>query len=272
MAYNTMTREEWLAALADAGTGLENSDSSDQDRAHFILDRLDHENQLMAIRGLLERNKAADKQLEDERREIIASIERSSGPAQEHWEDEHDLTVRAMIYQSAAHSMAALGMIVPMYESMFRHSFHGIAEAFRKAGASLHAHRRDGMRKVDFWDCRFVYSETRKDKWEKDVVAGIMELADAIGLTLPDGLEGLLEALFDYRNRMFHCGFEWPKDECLKFAKEIEARKWEGWFERWERGDEPWMFHMADEFIKYCLEMIDKVLDALDGIARTNCR
>jgi hypothetical protein len=89
-----------------------------------------------------------------------------------------------------------------------------------------------------------------------------MELAAATELTLPDGLESLLEALFSYRNKMFHCGFEWPKNECLRFAKRIEEKNWEGWFDRSEHGEEPWIFYMSDDFIKSCLEMIDKVLDA----------
>jgi hypothetical protein len=247
---------------ADVGTGLEDLGSSDRDWALLILDRLDYEQQLRAITGLLAHNRAAERELEAERGEIIAFIKRSSCSAQERAIDESGENFYAMVYQGAAHSMAALGMIAPLYESMFFQAFKAIGEVFRKAGASLPAHRRDGMRKVDFWDCHFVYSETRKDKSQRDVVAGIMELASAVGLTLPDGIERLLEGLFDYRNRMFHCGLEWPKEECLKFAKQIETRKWDGWFEWSKHGDEPWIFYLSNDFIKQCLEMIDKVLDA----------
>ena len=243
-----MTREEWMATLeADAGAGLENVDLSDRDMAGLILDRVDYEQQLTAITGLLARNKAADKQLEAERRGIDGSGE----------------NFNAMVYQGAAHSMAALGMIAPMYESMFIHAFPSIRELFRKAGVSLAAHPRDRITKsAYFWDCRRVYSEKAKRKTQKDLVKGIMDLADATELTLPDGLERLLAALFHYRNKMFHCGFEWPKHECLKFAKWIEREKWEGWFDRSDHGDEPWIFYMSDDFIRGCLEMIDKVLDA----------
>lgn len=264
MADNKMTREEWLAMLeADAGAGLEYVDLSDRDRAGHILDRVDYEQQLTAITGLLARNKAGDKQLEAERREIVAFIKKSSGSAQEHAIDESGENFYAMVYQGAAHSIAALGMIAPMYESMFIQAFQSIREVFRKTGVSLPAHARDGITKSDdFWDCHLVYSEKAKYKTRPDLVEGIMELADATELTLPDGLESLLEALFSYRNKMFHCGFEWPKDECLRFAKRIEEKNWEGWFDRSEHGQEPWIFYMSDDFIKGCLEMIDKVLDA----------
>ncbi|HEV3333223.1 MAG TPA: hypothetical protein VG096_19685 [Bryobacteraceae bacterium] len=264
MADGKLTREEWLAMLeADAGAGLENVDLSDRDRASLILDRLDYGQQLTAITGLLARNKAADKQLEAERREIVAFIKKSSGSTQEHAIDESGENFYAMVYQGAAHSMAALGMIAPMYESMFIHAFQSIREVFRKTGASLPAHARDGIAKSDnFWDCHLVYNENARYKTRPGLVEGIIELANATDWTLPAGLESLLEALFAYRNKMFHCGFEWPKDECLKFAKLIEEKNWDGWFDRSEHGEEPWIFYMSDDFIKGCLEMIDKVLDA----------
>jgi hypothetical protein len=265
MAKDKMTREEWLTMLgADAETGLETLDLSDRDRAGLILDRVNYEQQLTAIAGLLTRNKTADKQLEAERKEIVAFIKNSSGGAQQHAIDESGENFYAMVYQGAAHSMAALGMIAPMYESMFVHAFQSIREVFRKAGVRLPAHARDGITNSDdFWDCHLVHSEKAKYKTRSDLVEGIMELADATELTLPDGLERLLEALFSYRNKMFHCGFEWPQNECLKFAKRIEEKNWEGWFDRSEHGDEPRIFYMSDDFIKLCLEMIDKVLDAL---------
>lgn len=45
----------------------------------------------------------------------------------------------------------------------------------------------------------------------------------------------------------------------------------EGWFERSERSGEPWIFYMADDFIKLCLAMIDKVPDAFGRYCRTGC-
>ena len=122
---------------ADAGAGLENIHLSDRDMASRILDRIDYEQQLTAITGLLARNKAVDQQLETERKEIIEFIKKSSGSAQERAIDESDENFYAMVYQGAAHSMAALGMIAPMYESMFLQAFQGIREAFRDAGVSL---------------------------------------------------------------------------------------------------------------------------------------
>jgi hypothetical protein len=265
MAENKMTREEWLAMLAaDGGAGLENIDLSDRDRACQILDRIDYEQQLTAIKGLLARNKAADKQLEAERDEIMAFIRKSTGSAQERAIDESGENFYAMVYQGAAHSMAALGMIAPTYESMFFHAFQGIREAFRKAGVSPPPHARSGITITDhYWDCHLVHSQDAKPKTRTNLVKGIMELAEATQLELPDGLQSLLEALFYYRNKMFHYGFEWPRSECLKFSKRIAEKKWDDWFERAEHAGEPWIFYMSDDFIKLCLGMTDKVLDAL---------
>lgn len=249
---------------ADAGDGFENFDLSDRDRACLILDRVDYEQQLIAIGGLLRRNKAADQQLEDERKSIVEFIKKSSGSSQERAIDESGVNFYAMVYQGAAHSMAALGMIAPMYESMFFQAFQGIRDVHQKAGATLPAHQRDGISDSSkFWNCHWVFSGKAKTKAQKDLVAGIMELAEATQLALPDGLKDTLSALFYYRNKMFHFGFEWPKEECLKFAQRVKEQKWENWLQWSQHGDEPWIFYMSDEFIEHCLAMLDKVLDAL---------
>ena len=99
---------------------------SDRDRGLVIMEPADFEAQVIAVEGLLRRNKSADAQLEAEGKEIVNFIKRSVGSAQEHAIDEAGANFSEQVYQSAAHSMAALGMLAPLYESMFYHGFQGI--------------------------------------------------------------------------------------------------------------------------------------------------
>ena len=57
-------------------------------------------------------------------------------------------------------------------------------------------------------------------------------------------------------------------EECGKFAKRIEQEKWHGWFGRAERGDEPWIFYMADDFIRHCFDMVHKLLKSFGAYCR----
>ena len=69
-----------------------------------------------------------------------------------------------------------------------------------------------------------------------------------------------LEALFRYRNNMFHNGFEWPDAKIESFA--AERSKWpEGWFEIAERNDKPWLFYMSPQFCTHCVTTVDGIID-----------
>jgi hypothetical protein len=120
---------------------------------------MDYEQQLIAIHGLLRRNKAADEQLEAERKEITDFIKRSSGSAQDHAIDESGENFFVIAYQGAAHSMAALGMIAPLFESMFYHGFQGIRKWHFGMDVIPSGHVRATLTEAEpFWDCRQLYN------------------------------------------------------------------------------------------------------------------
>lgn len=79
---------------------------------------------------------------------------------------------------------------------------------------------------------------------EKDLVGGVEQLAEAVGLTPYSSVElfRTLRALFHYRHKMFHCGFEWPADESEGFSKRSEQEVWRTWFASAKYADEPWTF------------------------------
>lgn len=102
------------------------------------------------------------------------------------------------------------------------------------------------------------------------MVAGIMQLSSATGLNefLPINLAKTLSAVFAYRNKMFHLGFEWPVHEREKFSILIINEKWPTtWFHWATSGSKPWICYMTDELISECLTQIDGVLHAIGEFA-----
>lgn len=125
--------------------------------------------------------------------------------------DESGENFYAMVYQGAAHSMAALGMIAPLFESMFYHAFQGIRKWHYRDARHSGGSRKGAITDVEqLWDCRLLHNSATR-KLEKKLVLGIYQLAEAVGLTpyLPNDLHITLGALFSYRNKMFHNGLEW---------------------------------------------------------------
>ncbi len=252
----------------DAGMGI--PEMTDRDMACLILERLDYEQQLIAISGLLSRNDEADKRVHAEMKELDEYARKSSGWRNDRATEKYGVTFYLSIYQSAAHSMAALGMLAPMFESMFYQAFQGIRARYFGVNVIPSGHHRSAITDPDaFWNCHSHY-ERKNGVIAESLVSGILQLAKAVDLKsyLPEGLTKMLEALFDYRNFMFHNGFEWPEERCLEFAAHVEQRNWQTWFSNSSHGDEPWIFFMTDEFINHCFGMIHKLLDSFGAYCK----
>jgi hypothetical protein len=166
--------------------------------------------------------------------------------------------------------MAAVGMLAPFVESLFNQAFFGIGERLQRNGGTFrkHPHPRWNMDPKKQWDCRFVANPTRKN-----LIEGIFELAELTKLAphLPANLRKTLDALFGYRNKMFHHGFEWPEEERAKFEKRIAADGWPPeWFDKAESDHKPWIFYLSYEFVDHCLATIEGVLEGLGAFVRKN--
>ena len=192
----------------------------------------DYYSQMIAIRSLLSRQDQAGRQLEDEMKEVDTLAAQSSGDANDHWVDEWIDLANSWSYQAAAHSMAAVGMIAPLIESAFERTL-----------------RRKGKK----------YSG-------KGIVEKIMKCIDELGMKeyMPDDLGMTLKALFEYRNKMFHCGFEWPLEERRRFEETLNESGWpRDWFEKATIGDKPWMFHMSSKFTDHCANRATQVMEGI---------
>ena len=168
------------------------------------------------------------------------------------------------VFQDAAHSMSAVGMLVPMIESLLTTTFAAIRDLTDPAvpvapSGARAAHVGDPR----FWDPHYFYSQGRHSK---DIARGAVQLAGSTGLLplLPPDFATVADALFTYRNRMFHHGFEWPKPERAKFEALIVQKGWPSdWFSRSTSGGEPWIIYMSDFLIRHSLDWIDATLEGI---------
>lgn len=239
-----------------------------RDHLYFLDLSLDVDYQLRAIHGLLYRNQQADKSLGKEIEEIEGHARKLEGILNERAVDEWVDRLHHSVYQDAAHSMAAVGMLAPLIESIFAQSYQSIGRKFFPASHPVTTHARWSAAHQIQWDCHLVINEGRT---RPDLVSGIAQLADATGLSsrLPTDIKPTLAALFAYRNKMFHLGFEWPMDERLAFAARITEERWPAeWFSKATHGDEPWIFYMSAQFIDHVIETIYRVLDGLAAYVR----
>lgn len=238
-----------LEAFArDAGAGI--PEMAPADEILSLLPHFDYPAQLTAIRDLLSRERAADA----ETTRAIRALE--SAPPSQQAADEGVDRLHGSVYQDAAHSMAAVGMLAPLAESLFRYSLIALGERYATIGLPAPPHPR--FTKARAWD--------PKNNGKRGLVAGVREICDAAAITsfLPPKAMRFLDALFAYRNAMFHNGLEWPPDERASFRS--RAGGWpDGWFVWSETGGEPWIAYMTDGFIDGVLTMLE---DAMDGFGR----
>ncbi|MFA4952510.1 hypothetical protein [Brevundimonas sp.] len=246
-------------------------DVSDRDYAHMLLGDIDLDAQLLAIRSAIRRNAEADALLSQEIAELGERAKAAS----------HDLSWRltdiwvdrnhASVYQDAAHSMAAVGMIAPLVEALLVRVFRAIGEQNWPL-ASDKRERRCGN-DARFWNPQIYYD--KNDAPKTNLLAGTMQLFEASGLKVElkpprfASTSDLLETLIAYRNNLFHNGFEWPVEQRAAFDALIEKKAWpQSWFPRSTSGGATWIVYMGEDFIDLCLEWIDELLESAGRLAR----
>jgi hypothetical protein len=233
--------------------------------ASSLLGSADYDAQLRAIRGLLHVHRHADEALKKEIEDLDAFARSASTSASDRAVDEWVDCLHQSVFQDAAHSMAAVGMLAPFIESVFRHAFFGMRDLLTRKGLAPSSHKRWTLPEDRRWDCRYA------SPGRKDLVAGIIELADATGLAvdMPSDLSKTLAALFGYRNKMFHLGFEWPDGERDTFAHRIASEGWSpGWFSQATSDGKPWVFYMSDAFVQHCLDRVDSIFSGFGAFVR----
>ena len=258
-----MTKEE---GGKTNGSWPDQSGITSRDRVLLLMDEIDFDAQLIAIRSALQRNKEAEEAAANEIKELsefAASYDGADEYYQMHLEGNWVDAIRDTVYLDAAHSMAAVGMLAPFVESLFVSLFDSLGKGQTDLNATDCADQRDSLSHREYWNPHFHFTEAGR---RRDLISGIGQLAQSISLTsyFPDDYENVLQALFEYRNKMFHCGFEWPPEERAKFQKRINSEGWPAdWFKKSTSGGDPWIFYMSDEFIYRILVLIDEILEGI---------
>jgi hypothetical protein len=203
--------------------------------------------QLAAIRALLRQHLDATRTFNEEIARLEEHARTLTGIGNEWAAEEWNDRVHHSAYLGAAHSMAAVGMLAPLFETLFRGIFRCVGTQFFPTIFPGTGHLRWDASGPELWDCRCFYNGT---KWKPGLKRGIMQLAEAIGLAdkLPPTLEQTLSASFSYRNRMFHNGFEWSLDERVGFENQIRRNGWPNdWFSIATSDDKPSIFYLSEQ-------------------------
>ena len=222
---------------------------------------LDLDAQLHAIHALLAGHRVADLDLTNQIERLADHARKATGFANELAVDQWVDALHTSIYQDAAHSLAAVGMIAPLIESILVQSFAGIRTKLARV-VVVQPPRSQGSEQ-EIWNCRRHVATN--GRWGTDVVKGTLQLVESIGLTplFPSSTAQTLAALMAYRNKNFHLGFEWPVVERAAFQKRIEDEGWDDWFRVSTTDEKPWIFYMTPAFVEHCLDFTGKLLDGL---------
>ena len=231
---------------------------SAEDAAIYLIENIDFDSQKYAILKAL---KIIEKAINENSNEILKlenEAKGSSGKKRDFLVDELVDEYHYSVYFDAANSMSSVGMIAPTIESIMYEVFQNIGKKFGVKILNENSLRKSLSKKY-MWDCHY-YMEEGKSK--KNIVKGIMQLLQDTQLNtfLPSDFDNIIDALFSYRNNIFHNGFEWPKNIKDKFQKKINDSNWpDTWFSCSTSNNEPWIFYMTDKFQNQCLKMLDEV-------------
>lgn len=244
----------------------------DRDYALILLgDDIDLEAQIIAIRHALSRARQADAALADDIDDLARRARAAAGAHNRHLTDLWVDQLLASVYQDAAHSLAATGMLAPTIESLFVAIFCGLRDIETPAGPIvLHGNRVKKTSDARIWDPHWFFGDPLAPP-VRDLVRGIGQLAESAGLTayLPEGYLGAIDALFSYRNKILHHGSEWPVRERHNLTNLIRERRWpDDWFAHASCDDEPWIIYMTDDLIQTLFSTIDAVLNGVGRFVR----
>ena len=125
--------------------GWESFEISNRERTLFLLHEYDLEAQLLAIKDLVRRNRQSDEGLAAEIEALDAEIRKSTDEHVYHLQDCWIDRIHDSVFQDAAHSMSAVGMLAPFIESLFVAVFNGLRKDQDGPPVSLTGKRRRGQ-------------------------------------------------------------------------------------------------------------------------------
>ena len=166
------------------------------------------------------------------------------------------------VYWDAAYSMAAVGQLAPLLESLMTDYFAVLGKIY--SNNIFEGQRFNNASKLA-WDPHYVFD---KGKIGGGLCGGLEQLIKDLDIEskLPEDTIKIFKALMGYRNKMFHNGLEWPENERTNFAKFIKEQKMKKWFSCSMLGKEPWIYYMEEIFIDKCLKLAEFLIKNLGAI------
>lgn len=241
----------------------------DSDFLLRLLASMDWDAQLNAIRDVLARNRSAAQQVSANIAQLRECAKIHPGPHRDHMVDEYVDAMLASSYSDAAVSLSAIGMIVPMAESVFFQTFQSLGSMYlaKKLEPPDHPRWHRAGPDPDRWNCQWYFG--RYDR-RNDIISGLPQLSEAAGLSTylePDTMDWIA-AMLSYRNRMFHGGFEWSLSQRDQFETLIAAREWDKYFQSARTDGKPWIFYLRDEVIDEMPRRIETILAGFGRFAK----
>lgn len=245
-----------------------------RDYIYSLIDNVEWDSQLRAIRLLINRNKKAREDFSAYIKQDEEEVKAYNGPHHDHYVNEHVDLLHETVYRDAAESMAAIGMIAPMVESILCQALAALGRMYEEKNMAPPAHKRwTRADKADCpweqrWNCQFHFND--KNEAKNNLPLGFPQLAQACGLARYLSVDFMtwFKAMFNYRNFMFHGGFEWSVRNRRKFANMIEKEGWQQFFTCSTSGGEPWIYYLTNETIDDMPDRVGKMLDELGQFAK----
>jgi len=245
-----------------------------RDHILTLIDNVEWDSQLRAIRLFIDRNREARENFSAYIKQNEDEVEAYTGPHHDHYVDQHVDLLHETVYRDAAESMAAIGMIAPMVESILCQALAALGKMYQEKKISPPAHKR--WTRADQancpwelrWNCQFHLND--KNEAKNNIPLGFPQLAEACGLAqhLSSDFLTWFKAMFNYRNFMFHGGFEWSVGNRQKFMEMIEKEGWQQFFTCSTYGGEPWIYYLSNETIDGMPDRVGTMLDELGQFAK----
>jgi len=221
------------------------------------------------------------------RNELNVQIKKSdfSGP---HGGDFYAEMCEEHAYAEIACCQVITASLCPIFETLFIRAISKIKPLFEKSGrAKTHLRWTSSIAEVDPWNPK-VYFEEGKSPNRDNFSHGCVQLLSAIGCEANHALsikeKDVIEALFWYRNRILHEGYEWREETLKKATNHLNQHP--RWCEKRDDGEalswffvatitstedgkeviEPWLVTLTDNLARPALDCVESVAKKLKAI------
>ena len=222
------------------------------------MDLPDHDAHLRAIDSFAQAIKEWNELFDSEAKDASARK-----PQSEHEVDDIISIYYDTGFADLARSHAFICTMAAFLESLFKRCLPAVGKSFNGSLPNNHPRVvRFANSLSSFWDPR------KPEKDQSGIAKRICDILEASGLNRYFGSEfaRLITAVFAYRNRMVHNGYEWDPEERTQFNDQINRESWSQWFSVATIGDDPWFFTITPAFHDQCLNLCNRAVLAFEGI------